>query len=215
MKNESKFQLMLQLAEFGVRRMEERRSVEFRIFISYITLLVLALYQLIKPQNPIHDFFGWITQKDSVNFRIYEGVILYVLALFLHTIYVMWQVGIGIAMNNDSYRRNFYLKKVEDISGHSLKYDCKDLSADGKIIIIKHYLQQFCHLNVIWSDWSRMLVVAIPTILFVIVSELAIKKFNSDIGICWRKLLFGGPSLILFLIAAIQYWRKKCQKWKK
>ena len=39
-----KFRLILQLAEFSAKRAEERRSVEFRIFISYMTLLVLALY---------------------------------------------------------------------------------------------------------------------------------------------------------------------------
>ena len=49
--DENKFQAMLQLAEFGVKRMEQRRSVEFRIFISYITLLVLGLYQLVKQGN--------------------------------------------------------------------------------------------------------------------------------------------------------------------
>ena len=58
MADKDKFQKMLQLAEFGAKRLEERRSVEFKIFISYTTLLVLALYQLIKQQNPIHDFFG-------------------------------------------------------------------------------------------------------------------------------------------------------------
>ena len=67
MKDQNKFQEMLQLAEFGAKRLEERRSVEFKIFISYTTLLVLALYQLIKQQNPIHDFFKLIIQKDSIN----------------------------------------------------------------------------------------------------------------------------------------------------
>ena len=35
------FQKILSLAEFGVKRMEERRTVEFRIFISYITLIFI------------------------------------------------------------------------------------------------------------------------------------------------------------------------------
>ena len=56
MNDQNKFQVMLQLAEFGAKRLEERRSVEFRIFISYITLLVLALYQLVKRGNPVDDF---------------------------------------------------------------------------------------------------------------------------------------------------------------
>ena len=166
MADKDKFQKMLQLAEFGAKRVEERRSVEFKIFISYTTLLVLALYQLIKQQNPIHDFFGRILQTDSITLESWEGIILYVLALFMHTIYATWQVGVGIAMDNDSHRRNFYLKEVENISGHPLKYDHESPNPDEKIVIIKHYLQQFCHFDVIWTDWSRMLLVGIPTILF-------------------------------------------------
>ena len=123
MNNQNKFQEMLQLAEFGAKRLEERRSVEFKIFISYTTLLVLALYQLIKQQNPIHDFFKLIIQKDSISLESWEGVILYILALSMHTIYVMWQVGVGIAMDNDAHRRNFYLKEAENISRHRLKYN--------------------------------------------------------------------------------------------
>jgi hypothetical protein len=82
--NENKFQEMLQLAEFGAKRLEERRSVEFRIFISYITLLVLALYQLIKQKNPIHDFFQLIKQQNSIGLELWEGIILYGLALVVH-----------------------------------------------------------------------------------------------------------------------------------
>ena len=41
--DQDSFQRMLDLAEFGVKRMEERRAFEFKIFISYITLLVRAL----------------------------------------------------------------------------------------------------------------------------------------------------------------------------
>ena len=61
--DKNEFQKMLQLAEFGAKRLEERRSVEFRIFISYITLLVLALYQLVKEKNPIHDFLNLSNNK--------------------------------------------------------------------------------------------------------------------------------------------------------
>ncbi|MDE0014110.1 MAG: hypothetical protein OXU36_23405 [Candidatus Poribacteria bacterium] len=156
MSDKSKFQKMLRLAEFGAKRLEERRSVEFRIFISYITLLVLALYQLIKQQN-------------SISLELWEGIVLYVLALVMHTIYVIWQIGISIAMDNDSYRRNFYLEAAEDISGHRLRYDHENPNSGRRIIVIKHYWQQFLHLGLIWKDWSRLLLVGIPTILFSII----------------------------------------------
>lgn len=176
--DENKFQAILQLAEFGVKRSEERRSIEFRIFISYTTLLVLALYQLIKQQNPTSVFLQLIIQKEPISLELREGIVLYALALLLHTIYVMWQVGIGIAMKNDAYRRNFYLKKAEKMSGHPLEYEDKNSNSDRKIIIIEHYLQQFLHLKVIFTDWSRILLVAIPTILFIIVVDLFIKETN-------------------------------------
>lgn len=176
--DENKFQAMLQLAEFGVKRSEERRSIEFRIFISYMTLLVLALYQLIKQQNPTSVFRQLIIQKEPISLELREGIILYALALLLHTIYIMWQVGIGIAMKNDAYRRNFYLKQAEKMSGHPLEYEDKNSNSDRKIIIIEHYLQQFLYLKVIFTDWSRILLVAIPTILFILVVDLFIKETN-------------------------------------
>ena len=46
--NRDDFERMMQLAEFGARRHDERRQVEFRIFIAYNTLLVLAFYQIDK-----------------------------------------------------------------------------------------------------------------------------------------------------------------------
>ena len=205
MADKDKFQKMLQLAEFGAKRLEERRSVEFKIFISYTTLLVLALYQLIKQQNPIHDFFGRIIQKDSISLESWEGIILYVLALFMHIIYATWQVGVGIAMDNDSHRRNFYLEKAEKISGYPLEYDHENPNSGRKIVIIEHYLQQFLHLKVICTDWSRLLLVGIPTILFIIIVDLFIKKFNWDIAIYYRILLLVIPILIFFLIGLVAW----------
>ena len=210
--NKKKFQEMLQLAEFGAKRLEERRSVEFRIFISYITLLVLALYQLVKQQNPIHDFFQLIKQKDSISLELWEGLTLYVLALLIHIIYVIWQIGVGIAMDNDSHRRNFYLKKAEDISGHPLEYDHENPNSDGKIIIIEHYLQQYLYLKVVWTDWSRLLLVGIPTILFIIILNLFIKKLNWDITICCRILLSVIPALILLISVPIWIFKKNYEK---
>ena len=218
MSDKNKFQEILQLAEFGAKRLEERRSVEFRIFISYTTLLVLALYQLIKQQNPIHGFFELVTQKDSVSFRLSEGIVLYVLALFMHIIYVTWQVGVGIAMDNDSHRRNVYLKKAEKISGHLLKYDRKNSNSETEIVIIDSYWQQFLHLEKIWKDWSRLLLVGIPTILFIITVDLFIKKSNWNLDAYYRILAGLIPILIFFLlglVACIVKIRKSKKKFVK
>ena len=208
MNSKNKFQAMLQLAEFGAKRLEERRSVEFRIFISYMTLLVLALYQLVKQGNPIHEFFELFVQKDAISLEGWEGVGLYLLALLIHIIYVMWQIGIGVAMDNDSHRRNFYLKKAENISGSPLSYS----ASNKEIVIFTHYLQQFLYLKVIWTDWSRMLLVAIPTILFIIVVDLFIKKSNWNIDIQTRILLWFIPILIFVVIQVVVWIVERIKK---
>ena len=137
-------------------------------------------------------------------------MVLYVLALLMHIIYVMWQVGVGIAMDNDSHRRNFTSKEAENISRHRLEYDHENPNSGRKIVIIEDYIQQLCHLGVIWTDWSRLLLVGIPTILFIIIVDLFTKKFW-DITICCRILLSVIPILIL-LISVGAWIAKKIKK---
>ena len=204
------FQRMLDLSEFGVKRMEERRAFEFKIFISYITLLVLALYQLLK-QNPISFkslIYHLIEQEPTPFISSIEGIALWVLALVMHIIYVMWQIGVGIAMENDAYRRNFYLRKAECISGCSPKYENKKPNAEGKIVIIQCYLQQFNYLWVIWEDWSRMLLVAIPSFLFIIVIHLFLKKANFG----WEFLSDIINVLIFFVLIIVSVVQSICRQ---
>ena len=190
--NEKKFEEMLQLAEFGAKRMAGRRSTEFKIFVSYMTLLVLALYQLIKQGN-----------NDSMPFELSgdDGVVLCILALFIHIIYVMWQVGVAIAMRNDAHRRNVYLKEAEEISGLSLNYSVRNKEID----IIKPYWKQFCHLEVIWEHWSPPLLVGIPTILFSILTYLFTKGFIENID---SRILLATIPILLFLVIPFIAWIK-------
>ena len=111
-------------------------------------------------------------------------------------------------MENDSYRRNFYLEAAEDISGHPLRYDRENPNSERKIIIIKHYWQQFLHLRLIWKDWSRLLLVGIPTILFIIAVDLFIRKSNCN-DVCYRILAGLIPVLIFFLIGLVDWIVKK------
>jgi hypothetical protein len=103
--NKDDFERMVQLAEFGARRHDERRQVEFRIFIAYNTLLVLAFYQIDK-----------IASLNSSNCWVILGLCL------IHFVYLMWQVRLSRALINDGWRRNFYLKKAECILDHLQKY---------------------------------------------------------------------------------------------
>ena len=92
------FQRMVALAEFGANRHDERRQIEFKIFIAYMTLLVLGFYR-------ISDLGanGWVPA---------------LLLMCIHLCYLLWQIRLSIALINDGWRRNFYLKKAECILHH-------------------------------------------------------------------------------------------------
>ena len=99
------FDKMLELAEFGAKRHNERRQNYFRVIIAYITLLALALYQTIKNENEL-GLSGW------------EVVFVTILLLFVHYFYLKWLWATLIASINDVRRRDFYLKKAESLSYH-------------------------------------------------------------------------------------------------
>ena len=102
--NKDDFERMVQLAEFGAKRHDERRQVEFRVFISYNTLLVLVFYHLKKIEDLNEP--GWVT----------AGLVV------IHITYLLWQIRLSIALVNDANRRNFYLKKAECILDHLRKH---------------------------------------------------------------------------------------------
>ena len=95
---------MLALAQFGADGHKERRQVEFRVFISYITVLVISLYQVNKPKDPI--------------FQNSDNVWIPLLLFFIHVLYCLWQKNISIALINDVRRRDFYLQKAQCLSYH-------------------------------------------------------------------------------------------------
>ena len=95
---------MLELAQFGADGHRGRRQVEFRVFISYITVLVLGLYQVNKLEDPI--------------FQGSDNAWLLMLLLLIHLLYCYWQRNISIALINDVRRRDFYLQKAQCLSYH-------------------------------------------------------------------------------------------------
>ena len=184
-KDRENLQGMLELAEFGAKRHDDRRSIEFRIFISYMTLLILAFHQIIK--------------AASISVGPWQSIGLTLLSIGIHLTYVMWQIA--VAMANDAWRRNFYLKKAECILHHLAKYPENTFypsyeevtvnfggkkrkmtekqlfkeSAPG-LISVSNFGELFKHFNQIWNDWSRMFVVAVPTLSFFILAALFFKK---------------------------------------
>ena len=192
-RDKDNLQSMLELAEFGAKRHDDRRTVEFRIFISYMTPLILAFYYLIRLDVDIFETINWGL--------IIAGAIVCIL---IHLFYLLWQIGISIAMANDAWRRNFYLKKAECILHHLSKnlnvpfnpsndivtvncgYEKTQMTEKelfkkhaANLILVRNFWELFEHFNQTWTDWSRMFVVAIPTILvFLLIGTLVFKKLN-------------------------------------
>lgn len=106
--NTSNLEKMLELAQFGADGHRERRQVEFRVFISYMTLLVLALYQINKPEDPI------LQEQDNPWLLLLPVLLL----TLIHYLYCCWQRNVSIALINDVRRRDFYLQKAQCLSYH-------------------------------------------------------------------------------------------------
>ena len=108
------FDKMLELAEFGAKRHNERRQNLFKFVISYVTLLVLALYQTFKNGTLLE------LPQDKI------GVV--ILLLVVHIFYLMWLWTTLKASINDARRRDFYLKKAELLSYHLSENRFSDFS---------------------------------------------------------------------------------------
>ena len=102
---------MLELAQFGAEGHRARWQVEFRVFISYITVLVLGLYQVNKPEDPI---FQDIQEKGDPWLLVMPVLV----PILIHCLYCFWQKNISIALINDVSRRDFYLQKAQCLSYH-------------------------------------------------------------------------------------------------
>ena len=181
--NRDNFERIVQLAEFGAKRHDERRQVDFRVFIAYMTLLALAFSQIDKISNL--NLPAWIIWAGS-------GLI--------HLSYFLWEIRISKSQSNDALRRNFYLKKAECILHHLTenpdtpfqprKDVCVTISLGanvekttecpkkGKIYeselfamheppieLVSPMLHVWKHLGQFNKDWSRPFQILIPTVI--------------------------------------------------
>lgn len=95
------FQRMLDLAEFGANRHNERRQVVFRMFISYMTLLVVISGLIMRHWKD--------DMLQSVGFMFVVSIFLLLLFYF----YCGWLKKVYEALIFDVRRRDFFLKKAE------------------------------------------------------------------------------------------------------
>ena len=123
-----KFERVIRIAEFGAERLENRRQYEFKIFISYVTLLALGIYK-----------------SDKVDCSFFVLILL----LSIHVLYISWLIRVSVANRNDGFRRDFYLKKAEDIlySPYNRIYSEYDRGNNPEKPIIKRVPK-------IWQLWK-------------------------------------------------------------
>ena len=193
------FEQTLQIADFAAQRLENRRQYEFKIFISYVTLLVLAIYEGHHIEVPN----GWY------------GLGVFVLLFVMHLFYISWTISMSVAMRNDSGRKNFYMQKAEYISDSLLKKFgdplCRELKSkyprlcpnDNKVKIVPKGLAPLIHLDQIWSNWATAFQVVLPTIIFsLLVFNLSKELWTES----WRFVVLFIPLLLIIVVSAIMYF---------
>ena len=109
---------MLELSKLGADGHKERISIEFRIFVSYLTGLALLFYQVNKPEDSI------LQNIPSESKLLLLSLSVCVLSL-IHYLYCFWQRNISIALINDVRRRDFYLQKAQCLSYHLSRHPCE------------------------------------------------------------------------------------------
>lgn len=117
------FESMMKLAEFGADRHNERRQVIFRIFISYMTLLVVVAGLIMRhwKDEPIESL--WFVLPVSG----------FLVVLFWY--YQKWLRIFYIASDYDVRRRDFYLIKAQVVSYYMSKCLSKCYSDCEKVSI--------------------------------------------------------------------------------
>ena len=120
------FDRMLELAEFGAKRHDQRRQIVFRIAVAYLTLLVLALYQSIKNENLLRLDALWL-------------IICVICLIVVHISYFLWQRTAFIAMINDVRRRDFYLMKAQTIAYYLTRSGFSSFNPDPRKEVIVNF----------------------------------------------------------------------------
>ena len=209
------FERLLSLAEFAAKRHEERRQVEFKIFIAYLTFLAVIFYHLTKKEGLARDLITWLgvpatSSPDPINPWVFVALSL------IHVVYFFWQATIGIANQNDTRRRDFFLERAECIAqcyekkvlverdGEETR-ETEFFAKQGPQIILPPYsiptMIEYSHKFL--EDWFRGSQFAIPTImlgtlfflkldfwwqgLLTLVLLAILSVFLPLVSFCWRK----------------------------
>lgn len=207
--NKDDFERTLQIAEYARQSGENRRQYEFKIFISYVTLLILGIYEGHHIEIPSGDheaLYRW-------------GVL--VLLFVVHFVYIAWTISLSVANQNDGVRRNFYLQKSEYISkcllkkfgdplSRKLESDYPEFLPNEKIKIVPRFYQVERHIDQLWINYAATFQAALPTIIFILLLFNFSEKLETK---CWHvAVVIMGIILLLIVLNCLhclcQYLKK-------
>ena len=142
MKND--FDKCMQIAEFAQKNQHDRRAYEYKIFISYVTMLVFGIWK-----------------ADAISIHCYWGI---ALVLGSYLAYLLWCIRLAVANHNDEARRNWFLTSAQNIlyrcgcvKRMPSDYGCEP---EGKIERVPKFWQLpkgWCQFLGNWSIWFTAL----------------------------------------------------------
>lgn len=188
--NKDHFEQTFQIADFARQSGENRRQYEFKIFISYVTLLLLGIYE------------GHHIEVPNDEYKELYGLLIVALLSVMHFFYIAWTISLSVANQNDGARRDFYLQKSECISrsllmkfddplSQKLDNDYSKLCSNGKINIVPKFYEVWEYKNQLWINYAAALQGALPTIAF----SLLVFNFSQK--------LWTGREFLVIVISAI------------
>ena len=198
------FEQTMQIAEFAAERLENRRQYEFKIFISYVTLLVLAIYE--------KHHIEVLNSNAESPYKWYGLGLLFL----MHFFYISWTISLSVANRNDSDRRNYYLRKAECIWECFLKKVCDppfrkiesdydSMTKSYKIKIVPKALGALKHGDQIWINYAATFQIVLPTVIFSVLVHILFDRWGLTII----------PFLFLVILCTTVYGVKRLIKWLK
>ena len=172
------FEKCMQIAEFAQKNQQDRRQYEFKIFISYMTLLVLAI---------------WKTKEIG---KIDNACIIVGIVVGLsYLAYFVWCLRLALANYNDETRRNYYLAIAEDRLNNIKPVPTEYPRPPSDKIMMGSKLKKAW--SPFWNNWSIWFTALLPALLVVVLAFRLCCCYENIV------LIVIGIALIFFIILAI------------
>ena len=168
------FEKCMQIAEFAQKNQQDRRQYEFKIFISYMTLLALGIWKAKE-----------IGKIDN------EGIIVGIVVGFSYLAYFVWCLKLALANYNDETRRNYYLAIAEDRLNNIKPVPTEYPRPPSDKIMTRSKLKKVW--SPFWSNWSIWFTALLPFLLVVVLV----------LRLCGCVLMVIGIAFIFFIMLAI------------